>query len=391
MQRNDPISRLSEQWMEIEAALPVYFESEERTEKIPLLEALDGFQDSLSAFVVSDIYRRYTFTPFSLQETMVQIRKFTAELHSAIAGDRDESILFLVHQIHRGLAQLQSLNTGLADAIGMSYFFLFFIFTVLFAFMVLVIWRLSVTLEHSVHREQEISAFFQRMILGQEQERARVARELHDTAAQDLRRLGLNIARIGRELRRKYPEYMEAKDQFKELMTEEGAILNRLRAIIGGLVPPDFHNARLPDALAQLCHDFGKRTGIECRLSCQEGLLLESLSAEMQLQCFRLVQESLHNIEKHAHASEAVVVLRNSTAGNDKQAALLICISDDGCGFAKVPVCSQRWDSGEGSERNCFGIRGMYERTAILGGELDFISAPGEGTMVRIVVPLSGK
>jgi signal transduction histidine kinase len=96
-----------------------------------------------------------------------------------------------------------------------------------------------------------------------------------------------------------------------------------------------------------------------------------------QLQCFRLVQEALTNIEKHAAASEAVVVVRG------EEDTLLICISDDGKGFApSSPNNPALYAAGH------FGIRGMYTRTAILGGSLRFESEAGEGTTVIIRAPL---
>jgi signal transduction histidine kinase len=103
---------------------------------------------------------------------------------------------------------------------------------------------------------------------------------------------------------------------------------------------------------------------------------------EMQLQCFRLVQEALTNIWKHAEASEVTVVLRNAGFGGNKtKPGLLICVSDDGKGFAAP--CRTHTPAGH------LGIRGMYERITILGGVLSFVSEEGEGTMVKIEAPLT--
>jgi signal transduction histidine kinase len=216
------------------------------------------------------------------------------------------------------------------------------------------------------------------MVLAQEKERGRIARDLHDTVAQDLRGLGLKITRIGRGGEKSAELCREAAD-------DQAKILDRVRDICTYLIPPDFHNAGLPDSLRQLCSEFGKRTGIECRITIQENLRLEGLDEEMQLQCFRLVQESLSNIEKHANASEAVVVLRNSVCEGSAKTSLLICISDDGIGFEKVPG---RENLNSPGLRDHLGIRGMFERITILGGALDFISEINEGTMVQIEVPL---
>jgi signal transduction histidine kinase len=203
-------------------------------------------------------------------------------------------------------------------------------------------------------------------------ERGRIARELHDTVAQDLRSLGLKITRIGRS---------GESDLCREAAEDQTKILDKIREICANLIPPDFHHTRLPDSLRLLCGEFGKRTGIECRITIDENLNLEGLNEEMQLQCFRLVQESLANIEKHAGAGEAVVVLRNCKE-NTAMKTLLICISDDGKGFEKAPTRENT------VAPDHLGIRGMFERINILNGTLDFISESGQGTMVRIEVPL---
>jgi signal transduction histidine kinase len=104
-----------------------------------------------------------------------------------------------------------------------------------------------------------------------------------------------------------------------------------------------------------------------------------------QLQCFRLVQEALINIEKHAGASEAVVVVRC------EEDTLLICISDDGKGFAPSQDDPENHRFETIYAPGHFGIRGMYTRTAILGGSLRFESEAGEGTTVIIRAPLQMK
>jgi signal transduction histidine kinase len=107
---------------------------------------------------------------------------------------------------------------------------------------------------------------------------------------------------------------------------------------------------------------------------------------EMQLQCYRLVQEALTNIQKHAGATEATVLLRNAGFGGDKaRPGLLICVCDDGRGF--VYPSGAETVPAENTAGH-LGIRGMYERIAILGGALSFISERGEGTMVKIDAPL---
>jgi signal transduction histidine kinase len=98
-----------------------------------------------------------------------------------------------------------------------------------------------------------------------------------------------------------------------------------------------------------------------------------------------MAQEALRNVEKHARAREAVLTARNGDKNGIK--TLLIFVSDDGKGLGKTGVSSaaSRPDKGENSH---LGIRAMYERAAILGGGLSFISEEGRGLTVRIEIPL---
>jgi signal transduction histidine kinase len=120
-----------------------------------------------------------------------------------------------------------------------------------------------------------------------------------------------------------------------------------------------------------LCFNFKKRTGIDCRAEITEEHAISSLSLEKQLQIYRIVQEALINIEKHAHASEAIVVMRSS------QRTMYVGIQDDGKGF--VPT-----DDGA----HALGISGMKKRATILGGSLAINSAPQEGALVCLEFPL---
>jgi signal transduction histidine kinase len=165
-------------------------------------------------------------------------------------------------------------------------------------------------------------------------------------------------------------------------------------------MPPDFSRLALTDSLVQLCMDFEKRSGVECRISIEKEADAGKLPPGQQLQVYRIVQEALMNIEKHAAASEAVVTVRNFAppqgqvpgkaglspikAGLLKK-ALLIHVSDDGRGFpgGLEPGASP-------SLKNLgLGIRGMYERAAILEADLSFIGGPEDGVTLRLEIPLS--
>jgi two-component system nitrate/nitrite sensor histidine kinase NarX len=120
-----------------------------------------------------------------------------------------------------------------------------------------------------------------------------------------------------------------------------------------------------------------------------ENLRLDLLDEEKQLQVYRIVQEALTNIKKHAEAGEAVVVMRMNNGGG------YISVSDDGKGFSPDSPAGKRFrDNGGAGKRTevHLGIRGMYERAAILGGNLSIESnGPGEGVTVQLIIPLEAR
>ncbi len=113
-----------------------------------------------------------------------------------------------------------------------------------------------------------------------------------------------------------------------EAAASHSALIRKVRDICDFLVLPDFRFQGLSEALRRLCFDYGKRTGIDCRIDIAKNLMLGSLSEEKQLQIFRIVQEALTNVEKHSSATEAIVIMHS---GSDK--SLFDGISDDGKGF----------------------------------------------------------
>jgi signal transduction histidine kinase len=332
-------------------------------------QALDAFSAALEAAAASSFWRSLSVASPAASETMGRIAGLTEELRLFLLRGETEGALRCGLRISAGLLRLEELSGEAAHTIQMTYFYLFCILAALFIIMAAALWLLNRALERALVREKNSAAFSRGIMLAQERERARIARELHDTAAQDLRGLALKISRLKRE-----PQGL--REFCREAAGDAEQILRRIRGICGGLAPPDFSAAGLPGVIRYYCREFGERTGIDCRVSVEAGLEYPALDAEAQLQCFRVVQEALTNIEKHSGATEAVVVLRN---GGENGQTLVICVSDDGKGFENPP-------SKNSGGPDHMGIRGMFERIAILGGALNFISRPDEGTMVQIEV-----
>jgi signal transduction histidine kinase len=152
--------------------------------------------------------------------------------------------------------------------------------------------------------------------------------------------------------------------------------MQRVRNICDNLIPPDFQRRRFDDALRNLCYNFEQRTGIECQLVIQDNLPYGSFDGDTQLQSFRVVQECLSNIEKHAEASKTSVIVRSI-----KEGELVICVSDNGKGFSPPDRDSLRSDGGH------YGLWNIFERAASIGAEVTIDSEAGEGTMVTLKIP----
>jgi signal transduction histidine kinase len=162
-----------------------------------------------------------------------------------------------------------------------------------------------------------------------------------------------------------------------EIVGGQREIMKRIKNICENLIPPDFQRRRLGDALQTLCYNFQQRTNIECQIKIQEDLPLNTLNSDIQLQCFRIVQECLTNIEKHSNASECSALVYRGEAGE-----IIISVSDDGKGFTPP----DRDSSQNLKEQGCFGLWGMYERAAAINGILTLESEPNEGVTVTLRV-----
>ena len=213
------------------------------------------------------------------------------------------------------------------------------------------------------------SRYLRFTIKGQEEERARIARELHDTVAQDLR--------YCRNLSEKIVDVNDPK-LGKKLSAMLEKSLSYVRSMSYNLAPPDVIRNDIAANVMNLAQNFKEVSGIEIRYTVPEKLDTSFLSEEDNLNLYRIVQESLVNIRKHAEASEVTVLLRNENG--DEEAGLYIFISDDGKGFDTSEISKNR-----GTDGSQLGIIGMQERSDFIGAKLDIDSHLGEGTQISIV------
>ena len=215
-------------------------------------------------------------------------------------------------------------------------------------------------------QQQELRELSARVLEAREEEKARLARELHDELGQLLTALKMDLS----WLRERIPAAEMAKKA-----EEMSALLDRTvmatRRISADLRPLMLDDLGLADAAAWLVEDFGKRSGIECRIQLPPPEALEDLSKSVATALYRAVQESLTNIARHAQARRTWVIF------SAENGHIHVEIEDDGRGIAAEDLAKAR----------SLGLRGMRERIAYLGGSLEIAPAPRGGTRIRVRVP----
>jgi two-component system sensor histidine kinase UhpB len=211
--------------------------------------------------------------------------------------------------------------------------------------------------------ERERATSSARVLLAQEAERRRIAQELHDEVGQSMTAILLVLKRAADEAAEPLRgELHQAQEITRESLDEVRRLVRRLR-------PGVLDDLGLVSALTSLTHDFATHTGLRVRRRFDPAL--PALERETELVLYRVAQESLTNVARHADAELVEVSLRHADD------AVELCVTDDGRGIEAV--C-------EGA-----GIRGMRERALLVGADLDIAGAAGSGTRVRLNAPVSGR
>lgn len=214
-----------------------------------------------------------------------------------------------------------------------------------------------------------------KIIMAQEEERRRIAREIHDGLAQSMAHLVLRSEISERMLARK--EYDLVKQELNDLKGQVRSGLEEVRKIIFNLRPMMLDDLGLIPTLRKLVQDFEERTKIrtEYEASGKEA----RLPSGMEVAIYRLVQEAFNNVYKHA---QATFVSLHVMIGHDQ---VTVMVYDNGVGFDHELVEAKM---GKGTH---FGLVGMKERIELLDGELKIESSRGNGTRITMKIPVGDK
>ena len=221
-------------------------------------------------------------------------------------------------------------------------------------------------------REMGLEAYVAENVRSQEKERADVARELHDLAVQALVALGWDLDAI-RHSASTLPD--PASDEVQRARGRAVSIVENLRQVIRGLRPPVLDDLGLAAAVRGIVADLGERASLQAEVLVRGEK--RRLAAEEEVELFRIAQEALANVERHAAARRVTV---NLNYGSQE---IELTVADDGRGFVMPHALA------DFQKDNKFGLIGMQERARMVGGKLTVRTLPRAGTTVVVTVPVA--
>jgi PAS domain S-box-containing protein len=219
-------------------------------------------------------------------------------------------------------------------------------------------------------QQENVQAYIQQITRAQEDERKRISRDLHDDVSPDIIVLIQKLDNLASTQRLKLAT---VKEKLQELRGQAVKALEGLRATAQGLRPRIIDDLGLVAALEWIAEGLEKDQGIQVKVAA-EGMD-RPLPPEAQIVLFRIAQEALNNIRKHAKASLVNISL---VVGKDE---IKMTVTDNGQGF-EVPARAEEMVSA-----GRLGLMGMYERARLMAGNLQIKSAPGKGTEVSVTLP----
>lgn len=229
--------------------------------------------------------------------------------------------------------------------------------------------KLSTQVKASDYLNIALQATQRRLLTEREEERKALARELHDLVIQDLLSANYRLEEVEGQL-----NLEGSPGELEAIRNEIRQVVDNLRQLCRDLRPPTIDNHGLSAAIRSHAQEWGERFGITVQIEIDS--TLGRLPETTEISVFRIIQEGLNNISKHATAQSASVAVQRTNKDN-----LLIRISDDGVGMKSLP------NLGDLSSQKHFGLIGISERAALLGGTMSTQSSSDEGFSLQVEIP----
>jgi PAS domain S-box-containing protein len=233
--------------------------------------------------------------------------------------------------------------------------------------------RAYASLEEAYRRFQAMS---QELQMVESNERRRLSRELHDELGQLLTSLKFDLTSVKRSVAVR-PKALgpRSQERLARALETTDLLFVRLRQIVRALRPPVLEELGLKAGLEALIADVQARTGLRCSLVFEQGERGPSRFPTLETALYRIVQELLTNVIRHARATNVAIAITSV------QQAWRMTVKDDGIGFDVAGL----------APTGGFGLRGLRERVEILGGQVEILSSPKTGTWVQVVIPVSSE
>lgn len=230
--------------------------------------------------------------------------------------------------------------------------------------------KLKLSESHLREKEQELRDLSMRLLQAQEAERRRIAQELHDDVTQRLASLAIDLRTVQRGVQGLEPLPVTVS-RLGQLADSAERLATDLQQVAHELHPSILEHVGLEAAVHEHVDEFAGRTGLKAEITVRQ--LPHAVPREQALCLYRVLQESLRNVQKHADATHVRVRL----LGIGREVGLCVC--DDGRGIANMESAA-RWKG--------LGLTSMEERVKQLNGSIRIWSKPGEGTEIHALVPL---
>lgn len=214
------------------------------------------------------------------------------------------------------------------------------------------------------HRETQVAELSAHLLRVQEEERKRISRELHDETGQALMVIRLYLGMLDTSLTNS-----AAKARVRETLGVVDRTVEGLRRMISSLSPLVLQELGLIAAIRKEAKDLTKSTGVKARVAIDDNV--GRMASDVEAAIYRVVQEALHNVAKHAQAKTVNIEMAR------QEGTLRLLVEDDGVGIA----------SRGPQDRQTFGLQGITERMSMLGGTVHITSDKGKGTKLEIKVP----
>jgi signal transduction histidine kinase len=341
--------------------LPVTTQSDEPQRIANLRTQIDGFYREMFDVLATDTSEWPRDALRLLQERVDPRRDAVVQLSEQVEALNRSA--FVQHQIETSQlndvtqrSEWERLSLALFGIVGIGLLATFY----------------AARLERRVHRQQlrdrktaaELHRLSSRLVRAQEDERSLIARELHDEVGQALTAAKMELSLASRMI----GHLPDAASRVAEARRMVEDTVRAVRDLSHLLHPALLDDLGLIEALRQQLDGFARRHDVKCTLAATDGR--DRLAPELDTALYRIVQEALNNIAKHAHATRCRVSLE------DRDATVFLTIEDDGVGFDAA-----------GFDGPGLGLVGIRQRVAQCGGTFHLTTAPGKGTRLEIVLP----